>query len=159
MNGKPSGPVRTGFKIGGWGILAIIGAFLVFVLIASMNIFGWGFFQRSTADFRGETGQIEKVQADPNYRIAHYDMFFDKCASVKTSESTIRNQQKEMDAGVSEARKAQLQTNITAARNIRAEKINQYNADAMKDETAANFLASNLPYQLNEQDEVTTCTL
>ena len=43
-------------------------------------VYGFGFLQRSTADYRGGTGERERVLADPNYRIAAYDDFYNQNA-------------------------------------------------------------------------------
>lgn len=54
-------------------ILAVAALFLI-------SVYGFGFLQRGTADFRGETGQIEQTKANSDYRIAQYDHFYDACA-------------------------------------------------------------------------------
>ena len=120
-------------------------------------MFGFGWFSRWTAEWRGGTAATEIVHADPNYRIAAYEHFFDLCAQVQSTEAGIRAQLDELDTDPPEARRVQIQANITAARKVRAELINQYNADATKEDTQANFLASSLPYHLNITTEETQC--
>lgn len=140
-------------------ILASAIALAVLIAAASMWIFGWGFFQRETADFRGETDQVEQISGDADYRIAAYERFFDLCAAVQTKESEIEAAQTELDStDPSDYRKQQLNANITAATSARAELINEYNADAAKEDTAANFRASGLPHQLDIEQEHTECT-
>lgn len=132
-------------------------ALVLVVVIGAMWIFGFGFFQRSTAGFRGETEQIERVQADPNYRIQAYDSFFNRCAAVQNKEATIKALKAELETNPPQSRVTQINATITALTAARAADINQYNADASKTDTRANFQASNLPYRLNENVESTSC--
>lgn len=134
--------------------ISVLFAVVVAFLIA---VYGFGFLQRETADFRGETGQIEQTKANSNYRIAAYDQFYDKCASVQSIESKIQNMEEELDGTEETQRKTVLKTSITASKNKRAELINSYNADARKESTRGQFKASDLPYELNENEEATLC--
>lgn len=131
-------------------IVAIITSFLV-------AVYGGGLLQRMTADFRGETSQIEQTQADADYRIGAYDQFYDKCSGVQSIESKIVNLTDELEAVEDEKRKSVLNTSITASKNKRAEMINDYNADARKEATRGQFRASDLPYELSEEEEETVC--
>jgi len=137
-----------------------IAAFLAFVVVVGVvmcvGVFGFGWFARSTADFRGRTAQIERVQGNGNYRIAAYDHFFDLCAQVQTTEASITNLRTERTSA-GDVRAAQIDANITALSNARAGLINQYNADASKTDTQAHFLASDLPYRLDINAKETTC--
>lgn len=139
--------------------LSLWALFIVVLLVAaSMWLFGWGFFQRETAGFRGETDQIEQISADADYRIAAYEWFFDQCAAVQTKESELAAARTELEAeGLSDYRRQQLNANITAITAARADLINQYNAEAAKADTAANFQSSDLPYNLDTESETTTC--
>lgn len=131
-------------------IVPIIAAFIV-------AVYGGGFLQRMTADFRGETSQIEQTQADADYRISAYDQFYDKCSGVQSLESKIENLTDELEDAEDEKRKSVLNTSITASKNKRAEMINDYNADARKEATRGQFRASDLPYELSEEEEETSC--
>lgn len=134
-------------------------AILAILILAAMWVFGWGFFQRETADFRGQTDQIEQISADADYRIAAYEQFFDLCAAVQTKEAELAAAEAELalhEQGT--YRHNQLLANITAITTARADLINQYNADAAKADTAANFHSSDLPYNLDIESETTTCT-
>lgn len=138
------------------------GAAIVLVLITvigAMWIFGFGFFQRSTADFRGETAALEEILADPHNRITAYDHFFSLCASVQSAEGTIRALELELETTEpSEARVEQIQGALTANRSRRETLINEYNADASRDYTVGQFRDADLPDRLNVSDEETTCT-
>lgn len=139
-------------------IAAVASVMILSMIIASMSIFGWGWFQRETADFRGQTAQQEQVFADPDYRIASYDSFYDKCATVMSREAQIENLEEELASGPSPDRERIIRTTLTALNNARDEAIQEYNADARKTDTRANFRASDLPHQLDPNEE-TSCTL
>src|SRR5699024_6135465 len=108
-----------------------------------------------TADFRGEKGEIEQSRADADYRINAYDQFNDKCAGIQTLESKITNLSDELEETEDEQRKSVLNTSITASKNKRAELINDYNADARKEATRGQFKASDLPYEIDINEEET----
>ncbi|MDR1197381.1 MAG: hypothetical protein LBL08_03890 [Candidatus Nomurabacteria bacterium] len=133
----------------GLGMLAIIIIIVLVIVVAIIGIFGFGWLSRGTAEFRGETGQIEKVQADPNYRIAQYDHFFDLYAEIKADTSRLEILEEELTTtSPSAARVEQVNASVTAVKNSRAQKIARYEADAQKADTAANFLSSDLPYKI-----------
>lgn len=150
--------IKDAWRVSGLAIALGVVVLATLIALGSMAIFGWGFFQRTTADFRGETAQREQVHADPDYRIAAYEHFFDLCATVQSNEDTLANLNTELHAGPSADREEQLYATITAVRNARNEAIREYNADARKSETRAAFLDSDLPYQLDPSEEHTTCT-
>lgn len=124
---------------------------IALVVIVVTVVVIWS-LQWLTADVRGELDQREQTRADGTYRIAAYERFYDKCASVQALEDQIDNT--EADESLPENQKA---TNLLALRNQRNALIREYNADARKEDTRGNFLASDLPYELNP-DEETTCT-
>lgn len=138
-------------------LLSTIAILLGIILLFLVAVYGFGFLQRETADFRGETGQIEQTKANSNFRIAAYDSFYDACASVRSLESKISNMQEELDSTTEGQRETVLKTSITASKNKRAELIESYNADARKEATRGQFRASDLPYELDESVEVTIC--
>lgn len=138
-------------------IVTVVALLLALVLAFLIAVYGFGFLQRETADFRGETEQIENTQADGDYRMAAYNHFYDMCAGVQSTESKISNMEDELEVTESEQRTTVLTTSITAAKNKRAELIAEYNADARKEATAGQFKASDLPYELNENEEETIC--
>jgi hypothetical protein len=151
--------MRDGLRVSGWVIGGAAVVIIVSLVIGAMALFGFGLFNRATADFRGTNEQIEKTRADGDYRIAAYDHFYDLCASVQTAENEIKNSEDELDETKDATRRSQIRANITAQKNSRAEKINDYNADARKEGTQGQFRASDLPYQLNVNEEETQCSL
>lgn len=135
--------------------LITIGASVIALLLILALIYGGGMVQRLTADFRGETKQIEQTKASGDYRIAAYDQFYDKCAGVRTLESKIVNMERELEGTEEVQRKTTLNTSITASANKRAELIESYNADARKEASRGQFKASDLPFELDiEEDTV-----
>lgn len=143
----------TGVAIG-LGALALILA----IVLGTMYIFGYGLFRRATADFRGQTGAIERIQADPDFRIAAYEHFFDLCSAVQADEGRFDSLQQELDTRPSDERREQIQATLTAVRASRLEKIRRYNTDASQDFTAGQFRAAELPYQLNPEGDTTCAT-
>lgn len=147
---------------GRYGMWAVIGgavAIVVILLLTAMAVFGFGLFQRGTANFRGGTEAIEKTRGSGDFRIASYDHFFNLCAAVQSDEASMDSLNQELTTNPSDERKEQIQANLTALRSSRAEKINQYNADAHKDFTIGQFRDSNLPFTLDSSTENTTCTV
>lgn len=138
-------------------LLYVLSGFGLLALIFLISVYGFGFMQRETADFRGETGVIEDTQAESSYRIASYEHFYNKCSSVQSLESRITNMEDELSQVESEQRKTVLNASITASKNRRSQLINSYNADARKEGTMGQFRSSDLPYQLDESEEITTC--
>jgi hypothetical protein len=153
--------VRDSTQFSLWAIIG--GALLLIVVIAlsTMAIFGFGLFQRGTADFRGKTQQIEQTKANGSYRIASYEKFFDECAAVQDDEASITSLKEELSGNPkpSDSRIGQINASLTALRASRVEKINHYNADARKTATEGQFRASDLPYQLDKTNEETSCTV
>lgn len=107
--------------------------------------YGTGWLQRLTANFRGETSQIEKIHARGDYRIAAYDTFYDRYESIEALEQQICTMR---DADLPGD---QASVNEIALSNQRINLIAKYEADARKEDTKANFLASDLPYQIDTE--------
>lgn len=137
---------------GRWGLWALIagGTAIVVMVILTLIAGGFGWV---TADFRGAKDAREQTIADGSYRIAAYEKFYDLCGDIKAIEQQIVNQEA-MSAGLP---KDQVAVNKLALNNQRASLIQEYNADARKADTKANFLASDLPYSIDPNQETTTC--
>jgi hypothetical protein len=149
--------MREGAKLTGTGIFLWGVAILVVIVLSAMALFGFGLFNRGTANFRGKNEQIEKTKANGNYRIAAYDQFYNLCASVQDDEATIQNLEEELKTKPPQDRITQINASLTAVKSGRRSKINEYNADARKTATQGQFRASDLPYHLDATQE-TTCT-
>lgn len=126
-----------------------IAAFVGVIVFGVGMLFLTGSIQKWTADFRGGVEQTEMTQADGSYRIAAYDMFFDRCAAIQADEDRIKN--------IEEGGAAQKDVTLTALKNSRAEKIREYNADAAKEDTRGAFRDSGLPYEISVEGNDTTC--
>lgn len=146
--------IATGTR---WVIGGAALAIVVAIVVAAMAVFGFGWFQRGTADFRGETAALEDILADPNRRISAYEHFFNLCASIQGHEDTIRALEAELETGPSGSRVEQIQGAITANRAQRDGKIRQYNSDASMSYTVGQFRDANLPNQLDINTEETVC--
>lgn len=137
---------------------AVLGVILGIVLIIGIW-FGVTQFQRITADYRGETDQIENTEANAQFRMQAYDGFFDKCSAIQTAEDRIDALEAELETTSSDIRKEELNTAITANKANRNGLINEYNADAAKEWTVGQFKSQDLPYNINKEQENTTCVL
>ncbi|MEV1295218.1 hypothetical protein [Pseudonocardia sp. NPDC049635] len=130
-----------------WGACTVA----VIIALAFIAVYGFGTFRKETAEFRGDVAQNERVTADPNYRIAAHDRFYDLCAAIQSREASITAQRAELDTTDDPARAGQLRQNLTALEASRASAINQYNADARKEGTRAEFRASDLPAEIPQE--------
>lgn len=148
---------RTAGRAGGKAIVLSAIAIAVVIAIGLIGVYGFGWFQRSTADFRGETAALEDIQADPNSRISAYNHFFSLCQSIQSHETTIKSLEAELEQGVSDSRKEQIRGAITANKSQRDSKINEYNSDARRDYTVGQFRDADLPSELDISAEETTC--
>jgi hypothetical protein len=126
---------------------------LAAVVILTLLGLGWRYI---LADPKGKVQAQEQIKSGPS-RIAAYNHFFDLCASVQSDEAAITSLNQELTTGPSESRRGQIQASLTALRSARAEKINQYNADARKDYTIGQFRSLGLPYTLEPTSEATRC--
>jgi hypothetical protein len=133
----------------------IIGYTLLGVLLVGFIAAGVFALRVLLADVIG-AGQAEITTSRGDYRIASYDHFTDLCAAVQAKEDQIAVMRAELRHAHG-FRRSQLLTNITALRTSRAELIREYNGDATKDFTRGQFRDSDLPYQLDVDDEDTTC--
>lgn len=130
------------------------GVAVVLLIVALMAVvFG---IKWATADVRGAGDARERVHADGGYRIAAYDKFYDDCAAIQALEDKLTTaRDRPADETYSDAIKG---ANVAALANQRAELVRAYNADARKADTKANFIASDLPAQIDPTQENTTCS-
>jgi hypothetical protein len=144
-------------KVTRWSIAAGLLAVLVVGSIWVAGIFGFGWLSNETADFRGKVAQHNQIEANGAYRIAAYDTFYNECASVQTAQAAITNTEIALKATTDPARKVQLQANLLALKNTLAQAVAQYNVDARKAGTLGQFRASDLPFTIDQTEEI-TCT-
>jgi hypothetical protein len=142
------------WRLFGGGLLAIIVFLALIVTLTTVGLV-WRYV---IAEPRGKVQQEEIIQ-EGQHRIAAYDRFFNLCAQVQSDEATIVALQDELKTNPPESRITQINASITALRSGRAEKINQYNVDARKEGTSAQFRSDHLPFQLDITQERTLCTV
>ncbi|MGP4028392.1 hypothetical protein [Actinomadura sp. 3N407] len=152
--------LKDTLRHGGIVLKAGVVAIVVVLILSIMYVFGWGFFSKTTAPWRGAAEKREQIEGSGEYRIAAYDHFFDLCAQVQSDEASMRNLRRELksEPKPTDERAMQINASITALENNRAENINQYNADAAKKHTEGQFRSSGLPYRLSLSTEETACT-
>jgi hypothetical protein len=139
-------------------VLGIIAAMIVGLVIASMAVFGYGIFVDHTADRSGRTQVKKDTIGNGSYRIAQYDAFYDECATIQTDEQTIHNITTALTTTTDQNYKITLNASLLANENKRAADINSYNGDARKADTKGHFRSSDLPYQIDPNQESTSCT-
>lgn len=127
---------------------ALVAGLVALLVIGLIGVFGFGWFQRSTANYRGQTGVIERTKANPDFRIQAYEHFYDLCAAVQAVEGTLNASLTELAASTTANDQERIRTNITGLQAQRTRSLAQYNVDARKSGTQGQFRASDLPYQL-----------
>jgi hypothetical protein len=144
-----------------WGTKWFVGVVIAFVVVMIAGLlmwtFGFGLFQRGTADFRGGTEARERIVADGDYRIQVYNRFFTRCAAVQAAEDRINALNLELATNPPPARVAIIQASLAGIRAQRASAIRTYNAEAESDFTAGQFRDLDLPHQLDVDQEATQC--
>ena len=139
-------------------IVVAAAALIATLTIGAMWLFGVGWFDRATANYRGEGEQIERTRADGDYRIAAYDRFFDLCSTIQSKEDQIIQQTELLEMTEDSQQKMQIRANLAALEASRSSLIWQYNADAQKEGTRGQFRDSDLPHQINIDNLETSCT-
>jgi hypothetical protein len=107
-------------------------------------------------------GEQHKQTNSADYRIAAYDKFHDDCNAIAAQQQVIANLQDTLDndkaAGVDSTQLTVDAHNITAAKNVYFGMVGEYNSDASKSGTKAQWLASNLPQHIsNDVEETVSC--
>ncbi len=138
-------------------VVGIIVFFVLFIIIASVGIFGFGWFQRSTADFRGQTAAIEKTKANADFRLHAYNQFYDLCSQVQSLEDRIIIFSGDVERFAGTSKEAEALTNLHAIEAQRSTLIREYNAKASRGFTDGQFRSNDLPYQLDVTDKETIC--
>jgi hypothetical protein len=141
------------------GIGAAVLALVVIAAIMLTGVYGFGWFSRATANYRGGTSAINQTRGNGSYRIAQYNHFYDLCGGIQTDQTRVVNARVALrgDKPTSD-QYPEDKANLIAAENGLAGDVNQYNADARKTATAGQFRASDLPYQIDPMEGTITCT-
>lgn len=107
-------------------------------------------------------GEQYKKTHSADYRIAAYDKFHDDCNAIVAQQTVINNLVDTLDAdkaaGVDSTQLTVDSHNVLAAKNIYSGMVGEYNSDASKTGTKAQWLASNLPQHIsNDYKENVSC--
>lgn len=106
---------------------------------------------RWEAPIIGKTERIQIVNSG-EFQLRAYNHFFDLCASVKSAETRIDNAKESLDSSQQGDRNYDVfLLNYNAAKQSRADAVNQYNADATKDWSEGIFLDADLPWQISTE--------
>jgi hypothetical protein len=139
------------------GIFGSIGCFIIagiLFLSVAFPLGYWGFRVFFAEEIGRGNAEIE-IQSAPS-RIARYEEFFNLCVSVQNAEIALDAESSRLEATTNPDEQSTVRTNISGLTATRANGINQYNANALKDYTDGQFRASNLPYQLSTAPYVPT---
>lgn len=139
------------------GVLIFIGTLVALLVIGLVGVYGFGWFQRSTANFRGQTSAIEKTRANANFRIAAYNVFFDDCNGIKAIEAKIAIAEDAVEQFKGTDQHTTAIANLNALRSNRENLIADYNNKASRDFTEGQFRDSKLPYRIDSDQEKTVC--
>lgn len=128
------------------------------IVLAALFVLGIIYLSGSlsmlTADFRGEVQEKERVRADGDYRVANYDMFFEKCSDAKSLQQQIENQE-ELAAKTDDPDQQQIYESGALGMKQSLEKVvNDYNAKAASEGTRGEFRDSDLPYEIDTEQEI-----
>lgn len=111
------------------------------------------------AEISGKVEAERQIESAPN-RIQKYNHFYDLCSTVQSLEQSLRQQRNTLE-NVEGDEAERTRSNINGLVAQRSRNVNQYNADARKEYTAARFKASDLPYKLpqtfDKGDPITSC--
>ena len=141
--------MRDYFKGAGFVFLTVL---LALVLIAGV----WA-VTVAWAPWKGEGDVRKATQGNAAYRMASYDWYFDQCNAVVAVEQKIEVQNDERKQTKDEQRRNQLTYSITALQNQRIDLINEYNANADKETTRAQFKDDSLPAHIDADQKETSC--
>jgi len=136
---------------------------VVFGAIAGVVLLIFGIWAATVALaplFGAGNAHIKTNSAD--YRIAAYDKFHDDCNAIVAQQNNINNLEDTLDsdkaAGVDSTQLTVDSHNVLAAKNTYNSMVGQYNSDASKSATKAQFLSSSLPFHITyNPKETVTC--
>lgn len=141
--------------VGGVVRLILIG--LVLLVVIGGCTYWW-------APWKGEIEERNQTVGSGTYRIASYEWYFDQCSAIQTHEQIYGNYKTELgsDPAPSPDQAVRLKAGMTAEANTWAALVNEYNANAAKERTKAQFKDDGLPDNINPSNlndgVTTTCT-
>lgn len=137
---------RGGLTVGGTVVLGIVG---ILALILTVSGIMW-----ATADLRGATDANEQIKADGDFRIAAYDEFYSLCSAAQTHQQALENAEERVKGTNDADQLENNQTDVFALQNQLNSTVNEYNAKAASDYTVGQFRDSDLPYQINAEEDI-----
>ena len=129
------------------GILTVIAA----LILLAGALFGW---QWVTAPFYGKLDKRQTVQSG-DFRLYSYNHFYDACASIASDQQSLQAQKDMLSRSdsISQRQLERIHTRIAALKGQIAREIEQYNADARKEESMGQFKAHDLPNSIPRNPE------
>lgn len=129
-------------------------AIAAFILLILAVTFVSGSMSIITAPFRGEVEKNERIEADGDYRIAAYDQFYDMCTDAQSLQGQIENQEGQIASTSDPEVKERLQMGKLGMEQQLESVVNKYNNQSQQDYTKGQFKDSNLPYELDTEQEI-----
>lgn len=140
--------MRTGVKVALAVVILIVIGIGITLLSGGLTIL--------LAPFQGEVEKSQQVEGSGEYRVAQHDYFYNLCSDIQAKQQNIALLEESAKTASGEE-KQKIQDSITANKFQLNEMVSQYNADASNDYTKGQFKDDELPYQINAEEEVTSC--
>lgn len=138
-----------------WKRIVLIGLIPVGVIAFGLAImFLSGSLSMLTAPFRGEVDKVEQIEGDGGYRIDSNDKFYDLCGDIASKQDEIELLQEQADTATTPEEQERLRGAVTANRIMLNQMVEGYNADARNTYTKGQFRNSDLPYQIDPEEDV-----
>jgi hypothetical protein len=130
-----------------FGCSVLSGVILAIIVVAVSSLGFWG-FRVFFADEIGRGNAEIQIQSAPS-RIVRYESFYNQCNSIVALEVQIDREAARIATIEDEAARQIAETTLSGLYGQRARGATEYNADASKDYTSAQFMASDLPYHID----------
>lgn len=136
------------------GAIKLSLAIAAFILLILAVTFVSGSMSIITAPFRGEVEKNEMIEADGDYRIAAYDNFYDMCTDAQSLQEQIENQEQAIELTDDPEQREKLMAGRLGMQQQLASVVNKYNNQSQQDYTRGQFKDSDLPYELDTEQEI-----
>lgn len=131
----------------------IIGLALIPIIVPVLVVFGGGWWDRFTAEWRGETDVIEQVSADANNVIGAQEWFEETYTEIQATDAKLDQAAADKAANPDDDFYT---TNYAGLVSYCLDLVGQYDAEARKISSEA-FRDTELPSQINESDPDFDC--
>ena len=141
------------------GRAGYVGMIIGLVIAAVVGIiYVTGGIMSSTADFRGEVDERERVEADGGNRVAQHNEFFELCSDIQTANEQIKNFEDRLEmGGLTDTQKRQLQDGLFATEQTKEGLVAKYNTRANNEDMQGLFRDSELPSHIDSDDMEVEC--